>query len=74
MEKTAKRFIAYFLIGLILFFMAIAILGIWDIIDLEDIFNKIFFTLLVIFASAAVVLFIFTVMIRSDDSKPIDKP
>jgi len=73
MENSVKKFIAYFLIGLTLFFTAIAILGIWEIIDLEDIFNKIFFTLLVIFAAAAVVLFVFTVLIRSDDHRLPEK-
>lgn len=68
-----KKFIAYFLLALVLFFTVIAILGIWELIDLEELFRKIFFTLMVIFASTALVLFIYTVLIRYDDRPPIDK-
>jgi hypothetical protein len=73
MDTSIKKIVSYFLMILVLVFTVIAILGIWDLIDLEDIFRKIFFTLMVIFASTALVLFIFTVLIRGDEQKPIDK-
>lgn len=68
MDTSIKKIVSYFLVVLILVFTVLAILGIWDLIDLDDIFRKIFFTLMVIFAATALMLFIFTVLIRSDDN------
>jgi hypothetical protein len=67
MNKTVKKVISYFLIALVLLFTAIALLGIWDIISLEDIIKKMFVSLMVVFAAAAVILFIFSVLIREDE-------
>ena len=67
MNKTVKKVISYFLIALVLLFTGIALLGIWDIISLEDIIKKMFVSLMVVFAAAAVILFIFSVLIRDDD-------
>jgi len=53
MDLSVKKIISYFLILLVMVFTVIAVLGIWDLIDLEDIFRKIFFTLMVIFAATA---------------------
>jgi len=70
MNKTVKKVISYFLIALVLLFTAIALLGIWDIISLEDIIKKMFVSLMVVFAAAAVILFIFSVLIKDDESLP----
>jgi hypothetical protein len=67
MNKTVKKVISYFLIALVLLFTALALLGIWDIISLEDIIKKMFVSLMVVFAAAAVILFIFSVLIRDDE-------
>jgi FtsH-binding integral membrane protein len=65
-----KKVVAYTLITLILVFTIIALLGIWDIIDLEQVVMRLIWTLIVIFAASAVVLFIFTVMLKDDEQKP----
>lgn len=70
--NTVKRIVSYILIGLVLIFTVIAILGIWDLIDLEHIMVNTLYSLLVVFAASAVILFIFTVLIK-DDEKPNDK-
>ena len=67
MNKTVKKVISYFLIALVLLFTAIALLGIWDIISLEDIIKKMFVSLMVVFAATAVILFIFSVLIKDDE-------
>jgi hypothetical protein len=68
MSKTVKKVISYFLIVLVLIFTIIALLGIWDIISLEDIIKKMFVSLMVVFAAAAVILFIFSVLIKDEDT------
>jgi hypothetical protein len=68
--NPVKRVIAYFLTGLVLIFCVIAILGIWDIIELEDLLSRMFQSLMVILAAAAVIVFIFSILLR--DNKPDD--
>ena len=70
--NTVKRIVSYILIGLVLIFTVIAILGIWDLIDLEHIMVNTLYSLLVVFAASAVILFIFTVLIK-DDEKQINQ-
>ena len=69
MQSSIKKIISYFMIALVLIFTVIALLGIWDIISLEDIIKKMFVSLMVVFAAAAVVLFIFTVMLKDGDGQ-----
>ena len=69
MSNSIKKVISYFLLILVLVFTIIALLGIWDIISLEDIIRKMFVSLMVVFAAAAVILFIFSVLIKDDESK-----
>ena len=64
-----KRIISYVLIILVLVFTIIAILGIWDVINLEEVMNKILKSLLVIFAASAVILFIVSVFVKEDQKK-----
>ncbi|MFP4060521.1 MAG: hypothetical protein ACOC10_01640 [Bacteroidota bacterium] len=70
MNNPVKRIVSYVLISLVLVFTVIAILGIWDVIELENVIRKIISSLIVIFAASAVVLFIFSVLIKDDISKP----
>jgi len=70
MSSSVKKVISYFLIGLVLVFTIIALLGIWELISLEDIIKKMFVSLMVVFAAAAVILFIFSVLIRNGENPP----
>lgn len=63
----AKKIISYFLIFLVLLFTVIAILGIWNIINIKDVFGNLMQTLLVVFIASAIVLFIFSVLIKEPD-------
>ena len=67
-----KKTVSYILIGLILIFTIISILGIWGLIDidLQKVMLNTLYSLLVVFAASAVILFIFTVLIRDDQNKP----
>ena len=67
MSNSVKKVISYFLIALVMLFTVIALLGIWDIITLDDIIKKMFVSLMVVFAAAAVILFIFSVLIKDDE-------
>jgi len=70
MGNSIKKVISYLLIGLVLIFTIIALLGIWEVIDLDEIIRKMFVSLMVVFAASAVILFIFAVLIKSDENKP----
>jgi len=74
MNTSVKKIISYFMIILVLIFTVIALLGIWDIISLEEIIRKMFVSLMVVFAAAAVILFIFSVLIRDEVPEKLDKP
>jgi len=67
MSSSIKKVISYFMIALVMVFTIIALLGIWEVISLEDIVRKMFFSLMVVFASAAVILFIFSVLIKDQE-------
>jgi len=72
MNTSIKKIISYFMIILVLIFTIIALLGIWDIISLDDIIKKMFVSLMVVFAAAAVILFIFSVLIRDEGPDKLD--
>jgi hypothetical protein len=59
-----KKVVAYFLSGLVLVFALISILGIWEIIDLEYLLSKMFKSMMVILVTAAIIVFIFSILIR----------
>jgi heme A synthase len=67
MGNSVKKVISYLLIGLVVIFTLLALLGIWDVISLEEIVRKMFLSLMVIFAASAVILFIFSVLIKDSD-------
>ena len=62
-----RKGVAIILILLVLFFTTISILAIWDIIEIERVISKSITTLLVITASAAVMLFVFSVLYKPED-------
>lgn len=61
-----KRIIAYTLSVLVLLFSAVAILGIWEVIDIEYLISRMFKSLMVILAAAAVIVLIFSILDRPD--------
>ena len=61
-----KRIIAYTLSILVLLFSLVAILGIWDVIDIEFLIARMFKSLMVILAAAAVVVLIFSILDRPE--------
>jgi hypothetical protein len=68
---TIKKSVSYILIGLVLIFTLISILGIWGLIDidLQKVMLNTLYSLLVVFAASAVILFIFTVLIKDDEKR-----
>lgn len=66
-----KKIVSNILIIMVLVFTVIAILGIWGVIDLENIMVNTLFSLIVIFAASAVILFIYTVLMK-EDNRPDD--
>lgn len=68
MNLTAKRVTSYVLSLFIVAVTAIALLAIWDIISLEDVMRKVLTSLLVVFASSVVTLFIFNVVVKDNES------
>jgi hypothetical protein len=67
--NNVRKITGYVLVGLILIFTIVATLGIWNVIDLEEVLTKVLSSLLVIFVASAVVLFITTVLIKDDANK-----
>lgn len=68
--KSLKKITSYILITFVLLITVISLLGIWEIISLEDVMRKIFTSLFIIFVASVIVLFIFSVLIRdSNDDK-----
>lgn len=67
MDTSIRKAIAYTLILLVLLFTTLSILGIWEVINLDYLVRKLALSLLVIFAASAVVLFIFSVLIKDSD-------
>ena len=61
-----KRIIAYTLSALVLIFSLVAILGIWDVIDIEYLISRMFKSLMVVLAEAAVVVLIFSILDRPE--------
>jgi len=67
-----KRIIAYTLSALVLIFSLVAILGIWDVIDIEYLISRMFKSLMVVLAAAAVVVLIFSILDRPERSERRD--
>lgn len=69
-----KKIIAYTLSVLVLFFSIIAVLGIWEIVDVEDLIARMFKSLMVVLAAAAVIVLIFSILDRPDRLDRRDDP
>ena len=63
---NVKKIIAYTLSVLVLLFSLVAILGIWEIVDIEDLIARLFKSLMVVLAAAAVVVLIFSILDRPE--------
>lgn len=61
-----KKIIAYTLSLLVLLFSIVAVLGIWEVVDIEDLIARMFKSLMVILAAAAVVVLIFSILDRPE--------
>ncbi|MFO7879899.1 MAG: hypothetical protein ACQES0_01190 [Bacteroidota bacterium] len=66
-----KKVTAYILVFVVLLMTVLAILGIWNVIDLENILRRSLTSLFVIFIASVIVLFIFSVLIK--DNNPQSK-
>ena len=64
--NNVRKITGFVLVGLILVFTIVAILGIWGVIDLEEVMMKVLSSLLVVFVASAVVLFVTTVLIKEE--------
>lgn len=69
-----KKIIAYTLSVLVLLFSVVAILGIWEIVDIEDLIARMFKSLMVILAAAAVIVLIFSILDRPERHTPSSPP
>ncbi len=61
-----KKIIAYSLSILVLLFSLVAILGIWEVVDIEYLIARLFKSLMVVLAAAAVVVLIFSILDRPE--------
>jgi hypothetical protein len=68
-----KRIIAYTLSVLVLLFSVVAILGIWEIVDIEYLIARMFKSLMVILAAAAVIVLIFSILDRPERADRLDR-
>lgn len=73
--QSLKKFFAILLSFLVLIVTILSILAIWDVIDIKELYGKAFSSLVIIFVSSAVILFIFTVLYpvglkKSNDNNP----
>ncbi len=64
--NSVRKITGIVLVALILIFTSVAILGIWEIIDLQEVLSKVLSSILIVFVAAAVILFITTVLIKED--------
>ncbi len=71
--SNIRKITGFILVGIIVIFTVLTILGIWEVINLEDIVEKSFKSLLVVFVASAVVLFITTVLVKDEQQPPNGK-
>lgn len=67
MYALIRKIASIALVVMVLFFTIVSILAIWDIIQIQQILQKSLSTLLIIFVSSAIVLFIFAILFKSDE-------
>lgn len=61
---SVKKVTSYILIGIVIVFTFIAILGIWEVIEIRDVLFKSLKSLFVVFIAAVVILFIVAVVMK----------
>lgn len=66
---NARKITGFILVSLIVIFTLVGILGVWEVINLEDVMLKVMMSLLIVFVASAVVLFITSVLIKDEMSK-----
>ena len=69
MYNMVRKVASIILIALVLFFTVLSILAIWEVIEVEQVLAKSLGTLLVIFVSSAIVLFIVAVVFKEEGEK-----
>ena len=62
-----RKGVSILLAILTLFFATLAVLGIWEIIDVKNIAWKSLYSIFVIFIASAIILFIFSVIYKGND-------
>ena len=62
-----RKGISILLSTLTFFFATLAILGIWEIIDVENIAWKSLYSIFVLFIASVIILFIFSVIFKNGD-------
>lgn len=67
MVNNVRKIAAVSLTLMVMFFTALSVLAIWDVIQVEQILQKALSTLLVIFISSAISLFIFAVLFKPEE-------
>ncbi len=75
MEKLRNTF-AFILATLVLLVTILALLGIWEVIDIDyqRLLKKGFWSILALFVSSAVIMFIFSVIYRTPINPPQPPP
>jgi hypothetical protein len=68
-STVIKRFFSILLALLVFATTVISVLAIWNVIDIDDILSKSLSSLLVIFVSSAIILFIFSVLYQDSSNK-----
>jgi len=74
MISGLKKVIATILVVAVLFFSTLAVLSIWDVINVEQVFRKSLLTLVVIFCAAVIILFILSNFFKPDHHRRNEPP
>ncbi len=61
-QNLFKKYVSIALAFLVLFITVLSILAIWEIVDIDQFMQKTMVSLIVIFISSAVLLFIFSIL------------
>ncbi|MCC7303338.1 MAG: hypothetical protein IT233_11915 [Bacteroidia bacterium] len=72
--SNIRKIAAGVLTVMVLAFTVMAVGAIWDWWEVEDVFNKSLKTLLVIFISSAILLFIFAVIYKAEEGQKPKPP
>jgi len=61
-----KKILAYILAAIVVIVTVVSVLAIWDIIDLKNVTSKLVKSLIVVFLSSVVILFIYGVVLNDN--------